>query len=222
MVPKQIDQEGIYAVIPAYNEKDTIKQVVSEVRTFTPNVVVVDDGSTDQTAKMAAEEGALTVIHSQNRGYDKSIDDGFAYVVQQKNVFAIFTFDADGQHKAEVLHALFKPLIEEKADIVVGVRPYKARIAEKILAYYTKSKYGIDDPLCGLKVYRKEVYQDIGFFDRINSIGTELLIRAKKKGYHIVQVPIAIKPRTDHSRFGQSVKGNYKIFMAFLRILLFL
>jgi glycosyltransferase involved in cell wall biosynthesis len=222
MTATQNDQDGIYAVIPAFNEKDTIAQVVSSVINFTPHVVVVDDGSTDQTASLAAAQGAQTIIHERNMGYDKSIDDGFKFVSQQKNVFAMFTFDADGQHNAEVLHTLVKPLLDGQADVVVGVRPYKARIAEKALALYTKYKYGIEDPLCGLKAYKNKVYQDIGFFDRINSIGTELVIRAKKKGYRIVQVPITIKPRVDHSRFGQAIKGNYRIFMAFLRIFIFL
>lgn len=209
----------VYAVIPALNEMETIQQVVSSVKAYTPNVVVVDDGSTDGTGELAAGAGAHTVVHPVNRGYDKSIEDGFRYVEQQKNARIIFTFDADGQHSSDVLPVLIQPILNNEADIVVGVRSFKARIAEKLLGLYTKNRFGIKDPLCGLKAYKIEVFRDIGFFDRINSIGTELVLRASRKGYRIMQVPIPIHARKDRSRFGQSIKGNYKIFMAFLRIL---
>ena len=222
MTSCQEKNRSIYAVIPAFNERDTIEHVVSSVMEFTPNVVVVDDGSNDRTAELAKAQGAHVVVHSSNMGYDKSIDDGFKYVAQQDGAYALFTFDADGQHKADVLQRMIQPLLDNKADIVVGVRPYHARIAEKILAKYTNHKFGISDPLCGLKAYKLDVYRDIGFFDRMNSIGTELLLRAQKKGYRVQQIPVAIKPRIDHSRFGQSIKGNYRIFMAFLRLLIFL
>lgn len=210
----------IYAVIPAFNEEDTIESVVSEVIEFTPNVVVVDDGSSDRTAELAKAKGAHVIIHPRNMGYDKGIDNAFKYVEKQDGVYALFTFDADGQHNADFLHKIIQPLLDNQADIVVGVRPYHARIAEKILAKYTNYKFGISDPLCGLKAYKLDVYRDIGFFDRINSIGTELLMRAKKKGYRVEQIPITIKQRVDRSRFGQSIKGNYKIFKAFLRLLI--
>ena len=211
---------NIYAVIPALNEKKTIQQVVSSVKTFTPHVVVVDDGSTDGTGQLAAQAGAHTLVHSVNMGYDRSIEDGFRFVGDQKDAKIVFTFDADGQHTSEVLLQLIQPILNNEADIVVGVRPFKARIAEKLLGLYTKYRFGVIDPLCGLKAYRIDVYKNIGFFDRINSIGTELVLRASRKGYRIEQVPIPIQVRQDHSRFGQSIKGNYKIFMAFLRILI--
>ena len=216
-----VETTAVYAVIPALNEVKTIQQVVSSVKAFTPNVVVVDDGSTDNTAQLAAEAGAHTVVHPANRGYDKSIEDGFRYVEQQKNARVIFTFDADGQHSSEVLQELIQPILDNKADIVVGIRPFKARIAEKMLAIYTRHRFGITDPLCGLKAYDVKVYRDIGFFDRISSIGTELVLRSALKGYRIKQIPIPIRNRQDKSRFGESLKGNCKIFRAFLRILLY-
>lgn len=209
----------VYAVIPALNEKETIQKVVSSVKAFTPNVVVVDDGSIDGTGQLAAAAGAYIVVHTATKGYDKSIEDGFRYVEQQNNPKIIFTFDADGQHSSDVLPAFIQPILNNEADIVVGVRQFKARIAEKLLGFYTNNRFGIKDPLCGLKAYKIEVFRDIGFFDRINSIGTELVLRAFRKGYRIKQVSIPIHERKDRSRFGQSIKGNYKIFMAFLRIL---
>jgi hypothetical protein len=218
----QSDKRGIYAVIPALNEKGTIGQIVSSVMCYAGSVVVVDDGSTDGTAELASAAGAHTIVHSINRGYDVSIDDGFRYVARQNDAKIVFTFDADGQHRPETIPALLEPLLDDNADIVVGTRPRKARIAEKLLGLYTELRYGIVDPLCGLKGYKIGVFQDIGFFDRINSIGTELMLRAIRKGYRVVQMPISVGPRADHSRFGQSIRGNYRIFLAFLRIVFFL
>jgi len=211
--------KGIYAVIPAFNEKDTIAAVVASVRSFTPNIVVIDDGSSDGTAGLASAQGAHVIRHVVNSGYDKSISDGFAYVGAQKNACAVFTFDADGQHKADILQQMLLPILNDEADLVVGTRPFTARLAEKMLALYTNRRFGIKDPLCGLKAYKIEVFRDIGWFDRINSIGTELMLRAIIKGYRVKQIPIPIKRRVDRSRFGQAIKGNYKIFMALLRIM---
>lgn len=222
MVNPRREQKGVYAIIPAFNEKDTIGSVVSSVMEFTSNVVVVDDGSTDRTAELASLQGAHIIVHKVNMGYDKSIEDGFRYVGQQHDACIVFTFDADGQHKSDILDQMIQPILDNEADIVVGVRPYKARIAEKLMGIYTKYKFGIIDPLCGLKAYKIDVFRDIGFFDRINSIGTELVLRAVQKGYRVKQVPILIEHRIDHSRFGQSIKGNYKIFMAHLRLLFYI
>ena len=211
---------GIYAIIPALNEQNTIASVVRSVSAYAANVVVVDDGSVDSTGQIASSCGAHTIVHPVNQGYDRSIDDAFSYDSVQPDARIVFTFDADGQHRSDILPKLLRPLLNNEADIAAGIRPSKARLSERILGVYTRLKYGLVDPMCGLKAYRIEVFRDIGYFDHINSIGSELMLRAVKKGYRVAQIPIPIEPRADASRFGNVIRGNYKIFKAFLRIII--
>jgi glycosyltransferase involved in cell wall biosynthesis len=206
----------ITAVIPALNEEDTIEKVIQGLKGYVNEIILVDDGSKDKTADIASKEGAVVLPHKENMGYDKSIDDGFS-LAAQRGADIVLTFDADGQHNPQDIPAILEPIIQGKADLVVGKRPYKARITEYIFAWIAQRKAGIEDPLCGLKAYDIKVYKDVGFFDRLSSIGTELMFRAKKKGYRIVQRDISLNKRTDTPRFGRILKANWKIFKAIVK-----
>jgi glycosyltransferase involved in cell wall biosynthesis len=206
----------ITAVIPALNEEDTIEKVIHGLRGYVSEIILVDDGSRDSTAEIASREGAIVLSHKENMGYDKSIDDGFS-LAAHRGADIVLTFDADGQHESQDIPSIVKPIIEGTADLVVGKRPYKARITEYVFAWIARRKVGIDDPLCGLKAYDIKVYKDVGFFDRLSSIGTELMFRAKKKGYRIVQRDISLNKRADTPRFGRILKANWKIFKAIVK-----
>lgn len=210
--------QKIVAVIPALNEADTIGRVVREVKKCVDLVIVVDDHSGDNTSGIAKEAGALVFTNIKNQGYDKTIDRGFE-LSADKGATIIITFDADGQHNAEDINKIVGPIVQGEADLVVGRRPQYARIMEYLFAFVAKRKVGIDDPLCGLKAYRVEVYKDVGYFDRISSIGTQLMFKAKNKGYRIIQKDIFLTKRKDTPRFGKSIKANYKIFKAVIKTL---
>ncbi|MCR4336942.1 MAG: glycosyltransferase family 2 protein [Candidatus Omnitrophica bacterium] len=209
----------IIAIIPALNEEKTIAKVIQGVKPHVDEIIVVDDGSKDQTAINAKEQGAVLVSHPRILGYDRSIADGFA-LANERNADIVFTFDADGQHHPEDIPRLVDPILRELADVVVGKRPRYARVTEHLYALVAKAKANIDDPLCGFKVYRMDVYRDVGYFDRISSIGTQLVFNAKKKGYRVVQESVTVHERADHSRFGKRIKSNWKIFMAMGRTIL--
>lgn len=208
----------VAVVIPALNECATIGRVVASVRPFADEVVVVDDGSFDETARIARDGGAEVVSHAKNEGYDKSIEDGFYHAIG-RGAEVVVTFDADGQHLADNIPTVIEPILRGEADLVVGLRPYRARFTEHIFAWVSKAKAGIDDPLCGLKAYRAEVFRKVGHFDKRQSIGTELMFRARKQGFRIEQRRIALEKRRDVPRFGRAVKANYKIFKAILKTL---
>jgi glycosyltransferase involved in cell wall biosynthesis len=205
----------ITAVIPALNEENTIGRIIQGIKKYTDEVVLVDDGSSDNTAAIARESGATVVSNNVNLGYDKSIDRGFS-VAAQNGADVIFTMDADGQHIPDDIPMMVEPVLSGAADVVVGRRPYHARITEYLFGIVAKTKIGIDDPLCGFKVYSVKVYKDIGYFDRISSIGTQLLFNAKKKGYRIIQKDISLNKREDEPRFGRRIKANWKIFKAII------
>ncbi len=208
----------IVVVIPALNEEETIGRVIDSLKDYVSEVVLVNDASTDKTAVIAREHGAIVVTNTKNLGYDKSIETGFRHALEH-GAGIIVTFDADGQHLANNIPVMIDPILKGEADLVVGKRPYHARISEYLFAFVAKLKAGIDDPLCGLKAYRSDIYRKVGHFDCRSSIGTELMFTAHRRGYRIVQRPIHLNRRKDVPRFGRSLMANYKIMKAIVKTL---
>lgn len=213
-----MDRSSVAIVIPAYNEQDTIGQVVARASAHGVPIVV-DDASRDATKANAESGGAIVVRHEANRGYDGALNSGFAAAAERGFKY-IVTLDADGQHD-ESLVAKFVSLLDDGADIVVGVRPARARFGERVFCRVAKLLYGIRDPLCGMKGYRMELYRDLGHFDSYGSIGTELALFAAKRKYKVAQLDVPIA-RREHGtpRFGQSFRANWKILRAMARGLL--
>jgi glycosyltransferase involved in cell wall biosynthesis len=211
---------NIVAVIPAYNEGKTLRHVVEGLLPYVSSVVVADDNSQDNTVSEAQSAGAVVVRHAVNGGYDKNINDGFAEAARL-GADIIFTFDADGEHASEDVLRMLAPLLSGEADIVLGQRPHTTHVAEKLFALYTGARYGIRDPLCGFKAYRRSVYDTVGQFDTVQSIGTELMLRGLKKGFKLALVPIELRSRVeDSSRFyKRRFRANMKILRAMWRVL---
>lgn len=209
----------IIAVIPALNEEKAISKVIRGVKKYVDEIILIDDASSDKTAVIAEQEGAIILSHTKNQGYDKSLDDGFA-LAAKRGATIILTFDGDGQHNPEDIPKIVEPILKDEADVVVGKRPHYARITEYLFAFIARIKANIDDPLCGLKAYHIKVYKDIGYFDRVSSIGTQLMLNARKRGYNVVQKNIMINKRSDTPRFGDRIKSNWKIFKAIIKVTL--
>jgi glycosyltransferase involved in cell wall biosynthesis len=210
----------VVAVIPAFNESKTMAAVVAGVRAHVDDVVVVDDHSADTTGEEAKRAGAIVVRNAVNLGYDGSLNAGFAEAAR-RGAGIVLTFDADGEHDPADVPRLIAPIAEDRADIVAGQRPRLAGFAEKIFATYTRLRYGITDPLCGLKAYRRSVYDAVGQFDTMQSIGTELMIRGLQRNFRLALVPIALHHRADISRFyARRLRANLRILRAAWRVLL--
>lgn len=206
-----MDRSRVSIVIPALNESATILSVVEMAGKY-GIPIVVDDGSTDDTAALAKQVGAVVVSHERNHGYDAALNTGFEKAARLGSE-VIITLDADGQHDPSLIQR-FIDRIDAGADVVVGIRSRRQRFAEHLFAWYTRLRFGIKDPLCGMKAYRAVVYESLGHFDSYGSIGTELLIFAAKKGRRIGQMPFSVRERKDGSRFGRVLVGNYKIIRA--------
>jgi glycosyltransferase involved in cell wall biosynthesis len=208
-----MDRSRVGIVIPALNESATIAVIVEAVKKYGVPIVV-DDGSTDNTAELARQAGGFVVSHKFNRGYDTALDSGF----KKASEFAcevIITLDADGQHDPSLINR-FIERIDDGAEVVVGIRSARQRLAELVFAWYTKNRFGIDDPLCGMKAYKTRIYRELGHFDSYGSIGTELMIFAAKNDYRIDQIPFKVRDRLGDSRFGHIFSANYKIFRAII------
>ncbi len=211
-------KEKIYVVIPALNEEKTIGAVIDSISPYVEKVVIIDDGSRDDTSNVARSHGATVYKNPRNIGYEASLSKGFK-IASDSGATIIASMDADGQHTPESLKSVLAPLVDNSCDVCVGVRNTKQRISERLFALYSNLFYNIKDPLCGLKAYRTYVYKTVGFFDKIGSIGTQLLFETIKKNFIFKQVNITIRKRKDIPRFGRFIVGNYKILRAFCRII---
>lgn len=211
----------VVAVIPAYNEAATVGSVVRSLAPYVRQVIVVDDCSTDETGNAARAAGATVVTHASNQGYDAAMNTGFAEAASL-GADIILTFDADGEHDATDLPKILAPLTDGTADIVLGQRPGSRHWGETLLALYTRLRFGIPDPLCGMKAYRREVYERAGAFDTFGSIGTELALQGCRSGFRITLVPITLhaRPKGDRSRFyAMDLRGNLRMVRALWCIL---
>jgi glycosyltransferase involved in cell wall biosynthesis len=210
----------VIAVIPAFNEAKTIAAVVAGLRAQVADVIVVDDHSADGTGEEARRAGAIVLRNAANLGYDGSLNAGFAEAAR-RGAGIVLSFDGDGEHDPADVPRLVAPIAQDRADIVAGQRPRLAGPAEKIFACYTRLRYGIADPLCGLKAYRRSVYDAVGQFDTVQSIGTELMIKGLHRNFRLALVPIALHRRADSSRFyARRLRANLKILRAAWRLLL--
>ncbi len=202
-------EQMVSIVIPAYNEEESIFQVVTSVRSH-GTVIVIDDASNDSTAAKAKKAGGIVIKHECNKGYDMALNRGFAEATRLGSD-VIVTCDGDGQHDPNVLPKFIQPLLDREIDMVLGVRPRKARWSEVIFGWYTSWRFGIKDPLCGMKGYRIELYKRHACFDSTNSIGTELCFASLAKGASFKQVPVSVHMRSGKTRFGRSLRADLKI-----------
>ncbi len=204
-----MDRSQIAIVIPAFNEVKTISKIISKAKYY-GQVIVIDDGSQDKTFEEAKNSGAIVERHKKNLGYDDALNTGFKRATLQ-NCKYIITLDADGQHQPELIKKFIDEL-DKGASIVLGVRNKKARLAEYFFSFYTNFRYGIKDPLCGIKAYKDYSYKSIGYFDSYKSIGTELMLRNVSSGIVFREVYFNVGQRNGKARFGNSIISNFKIF----------
>ncbi len=201
-------------VIPAYNEEPRVGVTVKKLRPYSDFIIVANDCSTDQTSKVARDAGAIVVDHKVNLGYDGALNSAFAKA-RSLGCTHIITFDADGQHPAHQVPTYIKAF-EAGSKMVLGIRPHTQRVSETIFGIYTAIRYGVKDPLCGMKGFDLSVIEShlngVSEFDTFKSTNTELMLRYLKVKAPFAQVVIEIEDRGESSsRFGSVIKGNYRI-----------
>ena len=185
-------------IIPAYNESKAIAGLIKSVRGYVADTVVIDDGSTDNTAELARQAGAVVLSFKHNAGKGKALKDGFDYAV--KNGYdAVIAMDADGQHSPDDLMNIINGAAAAGTGIVVGNRmdnPEKmppSRFATNLLMSLIISlicRQNIPDTQCGYRLIKADVLKKINLISLNYEIESELLIKASRLGFKIVSVPI--------------------------------
>jgi len=187
--------------IPAYNEEKNIGIIVTKLKKKYDHVLVCDDGSSDSTETIARSLGAVVIKHSQNLGYGAAIKTIF-HEAKKLDGDILVTFDGDGQHQILEIDSLLKPIIENKAEIVIGSRflgktknlPKYRKIGIKTITSLTNTLTGtnITDAQSGFRAYSKRVLNEISPVETGMGISTEILIKSSRKNLPIFEVPITI------------------------------
>jgi dolichol-phosphate mannosyltransferase len=191
----------VLTAIPVYNEERHLASVLQEVRRYTPNLLVINDGSTDRTADMLAGQDDLQVItHPQNRGYGAALISGFAYARQQR-IDVLVTMDCDGQHEPARIPVLLEALHD--CDIVSGSRylrdfrqdtlaPQDRRRINQIITAELNERFGLHltDAFCGFKAYRREVLEKLHITETGWGMPLQLWVQAARAGWRIKEVAI--------------------------------
>jgi len=187
--------------IPAYNEKETIGDIVKKSFQHADKVIVCDDGSTDDTAKIARENGAQVISHKKNEGYGAAIITLFDFA-RKENADVIVTIDGDGQHNPDQIPFLISALQENNVDIVIGSRfldknsntPGYRKSGIKIItsAANFATDFKVSDSQSGFRAYSKRAIESIHPTETGMAVSTEILLKISNKGLSLAEVPISI------------------------------
>jgi glycosyltransferase involved in cell wall biosynthesis len=197
---------GVLAGIPAYNEASYIGSIVLQARQYVGEVIVVDDGSTDNTARIAELAGATVIRHDENKGKGAAIQSILAEA-KKRNPGILVLLDADAQHDPNEIPALVKP-ISEGFDLVIGSReaqkdktPTYRRIGQKVLLRSTRlaSKTNISDSESGFRALSPKAINELELKENGFAVESEMITRAADKNLKITEVPISNIYTTDGS-----------------------
>ena len=187
--------------MPAFNEGEKIEEIISKIKIFSDEIIVCNDGSTDSTGSIAQKMGVIVINHEKNLGYGAAINSIFSKA-REIEADILVTFDADGQHKSNDIKSVIQPIIDGKADIVIGSRfleneidiPKYRKFGIKTITSLTNisSKIKLTDSQSGFRAYNKKTLSEIHPIEKGMGISTEILIKANKKKLRIKEVPIKI------------------------------
>jgi glycosyltransferase involved in cell wall biosynthesis len=189
---------SVLAGIAAYNEARYVGSIILQARQYVDEVIVVDDGSTDNTAKIAKLAGATVIRHAENRGKGAAIQSILAEA-KKRNPDVLVLLDADAQHDPNEIPALVKP-ISEGFDLVIGSReaqeektPRYRRIGKKVIFRSARlaSKTNIYDSESGFRALSPKAITDLELKEKGFAIESEMITRAADKNLKITEVPIS-------------------------------
>lgn len=191
------------AVIPCYNEEHAIGSIVLKTKRFVDEVLVVNDGSIDDTVKIAENAGATVISHKANRGKSTAIKTGFKYALNHGFDYVV-TIDGDGQHNPSEIPVVLGNILNNGHDISLGFRsgqdtemPKWRRVGKRILDYATSFGNGgfVTDSQCGFRAFNRKAIESIT--PRLNggafSVESEQLIKAHELGLGLVNTHISCK-----------------------------
>lgn len=218
-VDRVAQPERVFVVVPAYHEARSVGAVVGELRARGWTPVVVDDGSTDATATVAAAAGARVLRHPVNLGQGAALQTGIDYAVRA-GADAIVTFDADGQHVADDVPALLAALAGG-ADIALGSRfigridgagrGRRVFLRAAVVVSNWLSGLRLTDAHCGIRAFRAEVAPTLRLAHSGMAHASELLRHVRRHRLHCIEVPVTVRYTAYSRARGQSALHAVRI-----------
>lgn len=213
-------------VLPAFNEErvigrvlDGLKKELKQISGLKTEVVVVDDGSWDNTARIAKSRKVTVLRHPINRGLGGALGTGMEYARCSQADFVV-TFDADGQHDPKDIDKVLNPLLENKADIVIGVRnikkmPFDRRIITFISTLVTFVFFGIycSDTQSGFRAFNRKALNKIKIKTQRMEVSSELFGEIKRYKFRLAEVPIRVIYTPYSRKKGQKNLNAIKILL---------
>lgn len=225
------EKEKHYAIIiPAYNEAGRISATIAGIRKFNrADIIVVSDGSVDNTADESRSAGASVIELPFNVGYGAALQTGFKYALMKDYEFAV-QMDADGQHDPLSIESLIEPILKNEVDIVIGSRflseesysaPFVRRMGMYFFGFITSVLTGrkITDPTSGFQALNKKVME---FYASraypVDYPDADVIIMLHRKGFRFKEVPVVMHNAAKPSMHGGIIKPLYYIFKMLLSI----
>ncbi|MFZ0511132.1 MAG: glycosyltransferase family 2 protein [Candidatus Nitrosopolaris sp.] len=200
----------VLVCIPAYNEAGSIADVILGAKRYASEVLVYDDGSSDNTSAIAKSTGATVIHGSANKGYGFAIKSLFHFA-KEKDADIIVTLDSDGQHNTDDIPSIVHSIATEGFDIVIGSRflsdiskgkvpPYRTIGIKTITRFTQRASYvGITDAQSGFRGYSRNAIAKINLFENGMAASTEILLIAKEKNLLVKEVPITVNYGPEYS-----------------------
>ncbi len=189
----------IVAVIPCFNEENTIVDIVTRAKQYVDKVIVADDGSTDETSIVAQNKGVFIVRSISRQGFGGNVAMGIG-VACSEEADIVVTLDGDGQHNPDEIPQVIEPILKGDADLVIGSRfqgcynaPRYRKLGIDIITwlYNIGHKQKITDGQSCFRAYRRELLEAVDTKEWGFGFSTEILIKARRQGFRIKEVPVS-------------------------------
>lgn len=192
---KNMKNADFWTIVPACNEENRISEVLEKIKRYCDNIVVVDDGSKDNTFNVAKEKKVFVLKHIVNLGKGAALKTGCDFALR-KNAKKIIVIDADGQHDPDEIPNFLKAL--ENKDVVFGYRtmkksmPFVFKIGNGFISKVAEMLFGIgiNDSQCGYRAFTDEAYKKIRWKSTGYYVESEMIVNAGKNHLKYGEVPI--------------------------------
>jgi glycosyltransferase involved in cell wall biosynthesis len=219
-IPSEVSTGTVLAAIPAFNEQKTIGSVVLTARRYANKVIVIDDGSEDETAWIAEQAGATVIHHPTNRGYGAALRSCLDYA--RNNDFGVLVvLDGDGQHRPEMIPRVVAPIREGRADVSIGsrflrghksigvprYRKFGIGVITRLTNLGTRHSGKITDAQSGFRAFSRAAIAAINPLEEKMGASAEILWEADRHGLRILEVPIVVDYHASGSTRGPVQHG---------------
>ena len=208
------DRPRVWIVVPAYNEASRIGATLQDLLSVYQEIVVVDDGSTDETSNVTLHYPVWLVRHLFNCGQGAALQTGIEFALRQ-GADIVVSFDADGQHRSDDIARLVEPVANGSVDVCLGSRfllqscpgiPIGRWILLRLAVYFTRltSCLKVTDTHNGLRALSRAAAQSLRIQQSRMAHASEILANIRKYGWRYCEVPVTVLYRQDTLRKGQN------------------